>query len=272
MPAPIVSKILDALNRDVLNQLELAKAVTHPGESGRAREQIVADYLRRIIPEDFRIDTGFVIDGQGGVSRQIDLVVYRRNYHPVFQIGGIKYFMIESVAAVIENKASIASRDVFKAALENIRSVKVLDRSNGGHNYVLAGGRQAGPVDPGKFEHQVFGAVVTEQSLTRDALKDEWIAFLKAYPSRTDWPNFYADVRHFAGLYMSSLDPPAMTVIPSKAICLALTDEDDLARPPLLELTFELVNLLRISELIDFSPRGYLWAESGKVQWWKIEP
>lgn len=42
MPAPLVSKIPQSLNREGINQLDLAAAVEHPGESGRAREQIIS--------------------------------------------------------------------------------------------------------------------------------------------------------------------------------------------------------------------------------------
>lgn len=271
MPAPVVRQILDALNRDVLNQLELAKSVSHPAESGRAREQIIAAYLRRIVPRDFGIDTGFVIDAQGGISRQVDLVVYRPSYHPVFDIGGVKHFMIEAVAAVIENKASIASRKVLRTALENIQSVKALDRSNGGQNYVLSGSREICVVDRDNFQHQVFGAIVTERSLTKKALMGEWKTFLKLNPNRREWPNFYADVRNFSGLYMKSTEPAAMTVVPAEAVYLALTEAGDADAPaPLLELTFELINLLRGSALVDFSPREHLFKEGGRAQWCQL--
>ncbi len=42
MPAPLASEILRSLNREVINQLDLAAAVQHPDESGRAREQIIS--------------------------------------------------------------------------------------------------------------------------------------------------------------------------------------------------------------------------------------
>ena len=271
MPVGVVRNILDSLDREVLNQLDLTKSIEHPGESGRAREQIVAAYLRRVVPADFGISTGFVFDAKGGISRQMDVIIYRTGYHPVLEIGGIRHFMVESVVAVLENKASITSTQALRNAFENIRSVKILDRTNGGKNYLLGGLLTRQPVNADEFQHQVFGAIVTEQSLSQDSLKQEWMSFLQAYPNRREWPNFYADLRHFSGMYLKEVEPPRATAVPEEAVCLALTDpavENRVA--PLLELTFELVNFIRVAVLIDFSPTDYLLSEGGRFHWWKL--
>lgn len=269
MTNDLINKILFALNKEVLTELDLAKAITHPGESGRAREQIIAAFLGRLLPSSFGISTGFAIDAAGGISRQIDIIIYRNSYHPVFQIGGIRYFLIESIAAVIENKASITSTTVLNQALENIKSVKALDRTNQGKNYILDGSHT--PVNPADFQHQVFGAIVTEESLSRNTLKQELLDFLRATPNRSHWPNFYADVRHLSAVYLKSADPPEATVIPDEAQYLALTDNSsENFVPPLIELAFEVTNFLRVAPIIDFKPTDYLLAEAGKIDWWKI--
>ncbi len=267
----LIRDILDALNKEVLNELDLAKAINHPGESGRAREQIIAAFFRRFLPRSFNISTGFVIDATGAISRQIDLVIYRNDYHPVFEIGGIKHFLIESVAVVMENKASIASTDALHKALENIKSVKVLDRTNRGKNYTVTGLQQGPPCNPDEFQHQVFGAIVTEQSLSKETLKQELLGFFQANPNRNHWPNIYADVRNLSATYLKSVDPPEATAIPSEAQYLGLTDSSsENFVPPLIELAFEVMNFLRIAPRIDYKPTDYLLARSGKIDWWRI--
>jgi hypothetical protein len=269
MTSDLISNILAALNKEILTELNLAKAITHSGESGRAREQIITTFLGRLLPSSFSVSTGFVIDAAGGISRQIDIVIYRNDYHPVFEIGGIKHFLIESVAAVIENKASITSTAVLNQALENIKSVKVLDRTNRDKNYILDGFRS--PVNPAEFQHQVFGAILAEESLSRNTLKQELLDFLRATPNRNHWLNFYADVRHLSAVYLKSADPPEVTVVPNEAQYLALTDSSsENFVPPLIELAFEVTNFLRVAPIIDFRPTDYLLAEGGKIDWWKI--
>lgn len=270
MANKLIGDILGALNRDVLNQLDLARAIRHPGESGRAREQIMAAFLRRLVPQSFGLSTGFVIDATGGISRQIDLVIYRNDYHPVFEIGGIKHFLAESVAVVIENKASISSKESLRGALENIKSVKELDRTNRGKNYTLNGSLHGGLVNRDNFQHQIFGAVLTERSLSRETLKDELLAFLRSN-ERAHWPNLYVDVRHLSASYLKSVSPAEGTAIAGEAEYLGMTDNRSANFvPPLLELAMEVANFLRVTPLVDYSSADYLLAASGRVDWWKI--
>jgi hypothetical protein len=272
MLAPLVNEILQSLNREVINQLDLAASIKHPGESGRAREQVIANYLRRLVPKEFGIDTGFVFDAQGTISRQIDVVIYRTGYHPVFEIGGIKHFMIECVVAVLENKASIGSRDKLESAIENIASVKALDRTNGGTNYLVVGGQHGLLVNPDEFQHQVFGAIVTEHSLVADSLRDAVLEFLRAHPDRRRWPNIYADIRGVSAHFLKGeLQARSVTVIPTEAEYLCITDTGgENYLPPLLDLTFELINFLRIAPIVDYKPTAYLGGNIGQSHWWKL--
>ncbi len=269
MTHDLTKTILESLNRDVLNQLDLANAITHPAENGRAREQILAVFFARLLPHSYNISTGFVIDAVGGISKQIDLIIYRNDYCPIFNIGGIKYFPVESVAVIIENKSSITSTDRLHQALENIKSVKVLDRTNQGKNYLI-GFKQGEPVDPNNFQHQVFGAILTEQSLSKETLRQELFRFMQSTP-RNNWINFYADVRNLSATYLETITPPVAVAIPSKAQYLGITDSAaENFVPPLIELAHEVMNFLRVAPLIDYKPSDYLVAGAGKVDWWKI--
>jgi hypothetical protein len=127
--------------------------------------------LRIAISWHSEISTGFVIDSAGQLSRQQDIVIYRRGYHPIFVVGGIHHFMVESVAAVMQNRASIASRESLVDALDTISSAKALDRTNRGTNYVVHGSNRGETIDDENFFHQVWGGVATEASL---ALRNPW--------------------------------------------------------------------------------------------------
>ncbi|MCE9781228.1 DUF6602 domain-containing protein, partial [Shewanella algae] len=65
----------------------------------------------------------------GGISKQIDVVIYSDSYHSVLEIGEVKYFMVESVVAVIEVKASIKDKATLHQALQNIKSVRTATRT-----------------------------------------------------------------------------------------------------------------------------------------------
>jgi hypothetical protein len=251
-PAPtgVVPLVVEAMNREVLNELALTKAITHPGESGRARERVLITFLRRLVPAEFGVSTGFIIDSAGEISRQIDLVIYRKSYHPVIEIGGIRHFLVESVAAALEVKATIGNRATLIQALENIESVKRLDRTGGGNNYTLPFMQQ---IDADEFQHQVFGAIVTEQSMSTDGLGQTIAEFIAHRPRRL-WPNLYVDVRRLTWTYRTPNG--AIGAIPATADALVVWEEPR-TWPPLLELAFEVVNLLRVTPSIDFRPVRY---------------
>jgi hypothetical protein len=114
---PLAQQIAQSLDRQVKEQLQLTRSIRHPGESGRARENIVREFIASTLPDLFKVDTGFVIDAIGNISRQVDIVVYRSDYHPSLTIGGIKHFPVEAVIAAIENKSRIESTALLQSLL-----------------------------------------------------------------------------------------------------------------------------------------------------------
>jgi hypothetical protein len=261
--------IVKALDKEVRDQLELARTIKHPGESGRARENILRQYIRELVPESLGIDTGFVIDARGAISKQIDIVIYRTDYYPIFHIGGIKHFLVEGVIAVIENKAGITSVTELQEAFDNISSVKTLDRTGNGRHIVLDTLRS--PVDRSDFRHQVFGAIVTQQSLAKEHLKAEFVNFVKSR-SRNEWPNLYVDVNGFSMYYARSRQahdyaigdrPIVLTANPQEAERLFISNPAASETcSPLADLAQELLNFIRVAVRIDFLLTSYLWVES----------
>jgi hypothetical protein len=205
-----------------------------------------------------------VIDASGGTSRQVDLIVHRLAHYPFFEIGGVRHFPVESVVAVLENKASMASSRDLKQALENVESVKRLDRSNGGENNVLGGAFQATSerVDPNRWTHQIFGALITEQSLSRDAVKMQLFDFMAARERRL-WPNMYVDVSNLIIKY--GREPGLAQPEPHQADFLLVSPRigDTPRILPLVELAYEIINFSLAADWIQFSPTAYLGVRHG---------
>ncbi len=216
------------------------------------------------MPDTFAVSSGFVIDARGGRSRQIDIVIHRRGYHPLFVVGGIPHFMVESVVAVLENKTAITSRSELTDALEVIASVKSLDRTNRGSNYAVHGSNRGQTVTTSDYFHQVFGAVVTEASLTADNLSQSVISFLTSHDRRL-WPNMYVDVNGLVGYY---LDEERPTDKPSEATRWLI--RNDLDVPPFVELLGAIANLLRVAPLIDYKPSDYLPSQRSPGRSWPL--
>ncbi len=247
---------------DVHKQLRSTDAITHPGEKGRAREEVIRLFLRSFVPKQFGVDTGFVVDAHGNVSLQLDIIIHRTDYHPVFEIGGLKYFMIESVAAVFQNRSDVASVASLHSALENLRSVKRLDRTGGGHNYIVMDFHGRGPdIDASSSAHSVFTGVIAQRSLAQDTFAAEYGAELRAQPKQL-WPNLYVDVERFCTVYLRRTGPGAndwaLVNAPEVAERIGLTGpEHGGAYPPLADLAHLLAARLRSAATIDYDPAKY---------------
>lgn len=125
-------ELLAAAAENMTNDLR-RRLISHPGELGTSREQIIRDFLTAHLPKRFDVSTGFVFDCSGAISRQLDIVIFDANVCPRFEIPGGKFlFPCEAVAAVGQVKSSLASRDAFRGAIKNLASVKSLDRSANG--------------------------------------------------------------------------------------------------------------------------------------------
>lgn len=149
-----LSALLATAAENMANSLR-AKLVPHPGERGTAREQIIRDFLATHLPRRFEVSTGFAFDYTGKVSRQLDIVIFDSHVCPRFELPGGKFlFPCEAIAAVGEVRSSLTSRGQFRTALENLASVKSLDRSANGKAY---DSRYREVLDPRQNHlHQVF--------------------------------------------------------------------------------------------------------------------
>ena len=264
---PVPLTILRALADETRTRLALAPSIEHPGESGRAREQTLMAFIEQLIPSSFGVSTGFVVDALGGKSRQIDVVVYLTDYHPVLEIGRVKHFPVESVMAVIEVKAAITTKKRLTEALGNIASVKALDRINRRSNARLVDRISlGGGIDQDEHNGQIFGAIVTEKSLA-GSFSPELLAWLAAHPRR-EWPNVYADVHRFSARYRymwsdHGRTPRRPSVGPETMLAESLAIEPYVAATdspmdsPLVILGRELINWFRVVPRIDFNPLSY---------------
>lgn len=109
------------------------KQAQHAGTRGAVYEQLIRDFLRDYLPQQFYIGSGQVIgsaptlNGDGdiwNVSHQTDVVIFDALHHPIL-LPTYELFPIEGTLAVIEVKSKLGTKELQKA-LENIASSKRL--------------------------------------------------------------------------------------------------------------------------------------------------
>lgn len=197
---------------------EIATEILHNQTAGEAREHALRSLLEKYLPRRVGVDRGFVIDAHGKESKQIDVVIYDKTVGTVFEVSGVNYFPCEAVIASGEVKSDILSTKKLRDALDKIKSVKELDRSNNGKNKIISGpgvSMRGLKFDP-STEHrdQIFGFIFTSTSMTRESI----ISYLQDYNGRTKrryWMNLFCDCNKFLVSYEcpQALYPSAMDAI-----------------------------------------------------------
>lgn len=102
----------------------------HPGAKGNVSEREWVALLQKHLPERYRVDNAFVIDSEGHISQQIDVVVYDRHFTPELYLQqGERLIPAESVYAVFEVKQNLSAEHVTYAR-EKVASVRALARTS----------------------------------------------------------------------------------------------------------------------------------------------
>jgi hypothetical protein len=137
--------------------------IEHPGSKGDSLESTWIGWLRKYLPNRYCIDKAIIIDHEGHLSHQIDLVIYDQQYTPfVFTQNGIHYIPAEGVYAVFEVKPDLnGSADVegksvsyIEYASAKINSVRKLKRTT---TYIIDRGRMHDP----RALTKIIGGILT---------------------------------------------------------------------------------------------------------------
>jgi len=106
------------------------KQIPHPGTKGDAAELCWLEMLGNYLPQRYRAEKAFVLDSEGKLSDQIDIVIFDRQYSPfLFNQDNALYVPAESVYAAIEVKQEI-NKHMIEYAGEKIASVRRLKRTS----------------------------------------------------------------------------------------------------------------------------------------------
>jgi len=142
----VLKDIFLGLQTEMVSKLRTSRStVPHPTAKGNVTESSWRSLLEKYLPERYAVESAFVIDSQGNMSDQIDLVIFDRHFSPfLFHDEGAKYIPAESVYAVFEIRQEASTPNVVYAA-RKAESVRMLKRTSVAIRH--AGGKHA-PVIP----------------------------------------------------------------------------------------------------------------------------
>lgn len=106
----------------------ITKQIKHNGVKGSAREDLLKDYLRKLLPDKYSISSGIIIDNNQSQSKQQDFIIHDAfNCPSFFKTNSNTILPIESVYATIEIKSTL-DYDTLEQSVENIMSVRKLQK------------------------------------------------------------------------------------------------------------------------------------------------
>lgn len=120
-----------SLQKQMISKLSANRAVIgHNVTKGDACELNWLEWLKTYLPKRYCADKAFIIDNNGAISEQIDIVIYDQQYTPfVFNQDGAIYIPAESVYAIFEVKQEL-SKEYIEYAGGKARSVRCLERTS----------------------------------------------------------------------------------------------------------------------------------------------
>ena len=120
------------LQKEMISSLSLtSKQIDHPTSKGDAAESDWKKWLTKYLPERYRVKKAFIIDLNGQISDEIDLVVFDRNYSPfLLNHNNSFYIPVESVFAAFEVKPRLNKQN-FEYAAKKALSIRSLYCTSG---------------------------------------------------------------------------------------------------------------------------------------------
>lgn len=129
---------VQAFQKSVTKELYILKdrvrnliGAAHWGEEGRFKEAVVKNLLRKFLPSNFSVASGFILkalgenDNANVLSRQLDIIVYDNTLPILFSEGDLIITTITNVRAIIEVKSRIDQHTIsqvlnqFDSSIEN---------------------------------------------------------------------------------------------------------------------------------------------------------
>lgn len=116
------------LQEELLSKMRTGKTIPHSGTKGEVTEVNWLGVLKSL-PSRYEVDKGFVVDGDGNFSDEIDAIIYDRYYSPlILRKESTLYVPSESVYGVLEVKQSLSKENIEYAGAK-ANSVRKLKRT-----------------------------------------------------------------------------------------------------------------------------------------------
>lgn len=126
-----MSNYFGFVSHELLSKLAQVKSyiTKHNPTVGILTEEVLRNFLRDYLPKIVSVEQGFILNGNGELSKQCDILIYNsQTYAPFYRVNDIVVVPSESVIAVIEVKTTI-NRKIFHDAIDYFQSLPYLENA-----------------------------------------------------------------------------------------------------------------------------------------------
>lgn len=160
-----IQKLFSALDEEM--RLKLSSKIDeihHPTAKGAETELNWIGLLRTYLPERYKVDSGFVVDHEGNISEQIDIIIYDRHFTPfIFRGENVVYIPAEGIYAIFEVKPHF-DKNNYDYAVKKLKSVRELKRTSANFSHILG-------IDKKKI-FDIGGGILTKENKSQNSFDD----------------------------------------------------------------------------------------------------
>lgn len=130
-------EIFKGIEQEMLGSIKQSNSIPHNLSKGQSIEEKFRNFLQNRLPKSISVGSGVIVDSNGRVSKQLDVVIYDSLKTPIFyQDKNTQIIPVECVYAVIEVKKKISSVKTLIKIIKNMESVRALEKKHFSHKMV----------------------------------------------------------------------------------------------------------------------------------------
>jgi hypothetical protein len=125
-----IDEVFNQVAEKMRSDLKQARgALSHAGMKGASAEDTFRAFLRDYLPRSLDVSSGVLVDAEGNVSRQLDVIISDAAKTPVlFRSEENRVLPVECAYAVIEVKSKLDTKEL-QGAFKNMLSVRNLKKT-----------------------------------------------------------------------------------------------------------------------------------------------
>ncbi len=171
---PNLKTLFGTLQQEMIAKAKFSEILNHPSDKGDNSESNWTNWFKEYLPQRYKVAKATIIDCEGNISDQIDLVLYDAQYsYLAFHQKDVLYIPAESVYAVFEIKPCM-NKQYMEYAGEKAESVRKLHRTSAPIPY-------AGGTYSPKVPHRILSGILANKSEWKEPFGEPFRKCLAGY-------------------------------------------------------------------------------------------